>query len=146
MQLVIIYNWSMRFGFSELSTSQRIFISAVGAFVIYGGWGYFVNSMHTHEVAMMVAYVQGSYSFAVTLVMTILIEAIYRLCKNLVNNLFLVNWFTILFCCSIVFSGSWWVNAMAGTPEIFETVILGYILGGIYTVVYVFALSKNTQK
>ena len=53
-----------------------------------------------------------------------------------------VNWFTVVVACSVVFSGSWIVNVAAGTPEVFRTVILGYIVGAFYSVSYVLGLAK----
>ena len=122
-------------------------LSACFAFLFYGGWGYWVNLGYGHEMALKVFMAQGSYSFILTLIMTMLIEGLYRLftCRGSRDqwSRSRVDWSTILSSCFVVFSGSWLVNVFAGTPEIFKTVLLGYMFGGLYTYVYVLGLSRR---
>ena len=111
--------------------------------MLYGTWAYLVNMSHGTASALMAACVQGSYSFVLTFFMTMLVETCYRLVQSLTESRQLVMSLTVLISCSVVFSLSWWVNAMAGTPEIFRTVILGYVVGGAYTIVYVLSLASD---
>lgn len=126
--------------FVHLSPIQRSLLSAFGAFIVYGGWGYYVNSNHAPQVSFKAGFVQGTYSFLLTMMMTLLIEAIYNLISRYVNAKKLTQVMTILITCLLIFSTSWWVNVLAGTPEIFNTVILGYVFGGVFTVSYVFSV------
>ena len=87
--------------------------------------------------------VQGSYSFILTLCMTLLLEGVLKLNMRLFNKVSVINWATIIICCGAVFSVSWGINAAAGTPEILRTVILGYIIGGIYSISYVYGLARS---
>ena len=96
--------------------------------------------------AIKAALVQGSYSFALTFTMTLLIEAMYRGISRWSELESVIKSLTIVSTCSIIYGTSWWVNAMAGTPEIFNTVILGYVVGGIYTITYVFGLSAEKRR
>ena len=121
-------------------------MSAVFALVGYGGWAYMVNSMHGAAVGIKAACVQGSYSFALTFVMTVLIEVLYRFVSSISKIEILIKALTTVVTCAIIFSTSWWVNAMAGTPEIFNTVILGYVIGGVFTIAYVFGLSGEKAR
>lgn len=130
-------------GFSRLTPIQRSAFSAVWALFGYGAWAYLVNSMHGAAAAIKAACVQGAYSFVITFFMTLLIEALYRGIALVFAHGKLTKTLTVLVTCSIIFSTSWWVNAMAGTPEIFGTVILGYVIGGIYTSSYVFGLARD---
>jgi len=93
--------------------------------------------------ASKAASVQGSYSFILTLCMTMLLEGVFRVNSKVFNRTHIINWTTIVICCAAVFSVSWGVNAAAGTPEILRTVILGYIIGGIYCISYVYGLSRS---
>lgn len=129
-------------GFHRLSALQRSTLSAVAALLGYGGWAYLVNSMHGSVPAFKAACVQGSYSLAMTFVMTLMIEGLYRFFGRFLAGGKAAQIATVVVVCAILFSSSWWINAMAGTPEIFNTVILGYIIGGIYTTSYVFGLSR----
>lgn len=131
--------------FTALSPFQRSLASAAAGFVFYGGWAFLVNSMHGSMVAIKAACVQGGYSFTLTFCMTVLVESLFRLISKLSTTPVIVNWATIIITCTIVFSSSWLINTMAGTPEIFKTVILGYIIGSIYSATYVYGLARAKQ-
>ncbi len=115
----------------------------MAGFLFYGSWAFWVNSTHGLEPAVKAACVQGSYSFSLTLVMTLLVESLYKLALRLFDDQYLVQWSTILLSCAIIFSTSWIINTIAGTPEILKTVILGYIIGGIYCITYVQGLARG---
>lgn len=128
--------------FHRLNPIQRSLISAAAGFVFYGAWAFWVNAVHGSMVALRAACVQGGYSFVLTLCMTVLLEGMFRFNSRVFNRRHIINWSTIILCCAVIFSGSWAVNAVAGTPEIFQTVILGYVVGGIYSASYVFSLAR----
>ena len=127
-------------GFSRLSYLQRSFFSALAGLLGYGVWAYLVNSQHGATTAFKAACVQGSYSFILTFVMTLLIEMLYKLFAWASRLERLTRVGTIVSVCAIIYTTSWWINVLAGTPEIFDTVILGYVVGGIYTIGYVQSL------
>ena len=127
--------------FDRMSPFQRSLFSAFAALIAYGGWAYLVNSMHGSFAAIKAACVQGSYSFLLTFVMTILIELLYRASCAITEIDLVSKVLTIMVTCCIIFSASWWVNVLAETPEIFNTVILGYVVGGIFTASYVIGLA-----
>ena len=129
--------------FDRFSLAQRSLIPSFCGFLFYGSWAFFVNVMYGKLVALKAALVQGSYSFLITLFMTLMLEALHRTLSRRISNRVLSSWLTIIICCSLVFSGSWIVNVIAGTPEIFRTVILGYIIGGLFSITYVFGLSQK---
>ncbi|MEM7357765.1 MAG: hypothetical protein AAF431_01555 [Pseudomonadota bacterium] len=137
---------SPRAFFASLNPFQRSLVSAFSGLVGYGGWAYLVNSMHGSFAGFKAACVQGSYSFLLTFVMTMMIEGLYRFMSELSDTEQFNKLATIVVTCAIIFSTSWWVNAMAGTPEIFNTVILGYIIGGVYTISYVIGLSREKMQ
>ncbi|NNC99249.1 MAG: hypothetical protein HKN85_03615 [Gammaproteobacteria bacterium] len=132
--------------FSRLQPLQRILLSAFCALIGYGVWAYLANAMHGYVAGIKAAAVQGSYSFLLTFVMTLLIEAFYRQISRFNFREIVSKYLTIVLTCAIIFSTSWWVNALAGTPEIFNTVILGYVVGGLYTIGYVFGLSAEKMR
>jgi len=142
--MTVVYNTQVLISkFTQLNPFQRSLASASAGFAFYGTWAYLVNSMHGMAPALKAACVQGSYSFSLTLTMTLLIEGLYRQLDRLLNVDFVVVWGTIVLVCAIIFGTSWWINAMAGTPEIFNTVILGYVIGGTYTITYVHGLARG---
>lgn len=104
----------------------------------------FVNLMHGKESAVKAGLVQGIYSFILTFFMTLLLEYIYQRVRKLLRVEAIAIAATVFGSCSIVFSGSWFVNYLSGTPEIFNTVILGYIVGGLYSIIYTVGLARET--
>jgi hypothetical protein len=132
--------------FDRMSPFQRSLFSALAALIAYGGWAYLVNSMHGSFAAIKAACVQGSYSFLLTFLMTILIELLYRVSCAITDADLLRKVLTSVITCCMIFSASWWVNVLAGTPEIFNTVILGYVVGGIFTASYVIGLAGEKDR
>lgn len=104
-----------------------------------------VNIMHGPQVAIKAACVQGSYSFMVTLGMTLMLEAMFYFFIKLTGWYWFSAVITVILSCTPVFIGSWMINVAAGTPEIFETVILGYVVGAVYSSSYVFGLLKKSK-
>ena len=131
--------------FAQLSALQRSLVSAFAGLIGYGGWAYLVNSMHGPAAAIKAACVQGGYSFALTFVVTLLIELIFRHLVQLMQRPALAQLATFVLVCSILFSSSWWINVIAGTPEIFSTVILGYVIGAVYTASYIRGLAASLR-
>jgi len=113
--------------------------------VFYGLWAFLVNIMHGPQAAIKAAWVQGAYSFLVTLGMTLMLEAMYRSLLKVTGLYWFSGFVSVIICCALVFTGSWILNVAAGTPEVFETVILGYIIGLIYSSVYVFGLLRKRK-
>jgi hypothetical protein len=131
--------------FDRFSLVQRSLISSLAGFLFYGLWAFLVNIMHGTQAAVKAACVQGSYSFLITLGITLMLESMYRFLLNLTDLYRVSAVATVLICCTPVFIGSWMVNVAAGTPEVFETVILGYLLGAAYSSIYVLGLLKKSQ-
>jgi hypothetical protein len=67
-----------------LHTTLRLALSGLIAFVFYGAWAYYANSLITDDqsVLLKAALVQGSYSGGVTLIFTFVLELFYTLFKN----------------------------------------------------------------
>ncbi|RBP51355.1 hypothetical protein [Arenicella xantha] len=131
--------------FDRLSALQRSLVAAFAGFLFYGAWAFAINFAYGQASALKAAAVQGSYSFVLTLSMTLVLEAIFKFMSHFFNQRWLIDWTTVLAGCALVFSGSWIVNVMAGTPEIFKTVILGYVVGGFYCAVYVRGLARASK-
>lgn len=130
--------------YKRLSVVQRSLISACAGFGFYGSWAIFVNFMHGKDSALKAGLVQGAYSFLLTFFMTLLLEAIYHRAHRMTGGEKAAIGLTVVLSCTLVFSGSWLVNYWSGTPEIFNTVILGYIFGGLYSLVYTIGLAKES--
>lgn len=130
--------------FASLAASTRIAISSIAAFIGYGSWAYLVNLLHGQAAALKSFLVQGGYSFLMTLVMTTAIEGLYRFFSNLSSRK-VAAMLTVVLVCLTIYITSWTVNSLAATPEIFRTVILGYIISTIYTISYVLGLLHQSR-
>lgn len=129
--------------FDRLTLAQRSLLPSLAGFLFYGTWAFAMNIMHGLPIAARSATVQGTYSFFITLGMTLMIEAMFRLFRRVLPSIWLASVLTIIFSCTPVFIGSWLVNVAAGTPEIFRTVILGYVIGLFFSTTYVIGLQKK---
>lgn len=116
----------------------RSIVSGLFGFAAYGGWAFYVNYAHGLDAAAKAAFTQGSYSFTVTLVMTLLMEYLFRLLANPMLR-FCATFFGT---CALLYSTSWGVNVLAGTPEIFMTILPGIIIGTVYTFIYTLSLVR----
>ncbi|MGQ8366261.1 hypothetical protein [Glaciecola sp. 1036] len=63
-----------------MSTYIRLFVSAFVAFSFYASWAWYANSLITSDTSILfkAAIVQGTYSGAITLIFTYLLESCYR--------------------------------------------------------------------
>ena len=113
-------------------------LAACCGFLGYGGWAYFANIGYGSGTALKAALTQGSYSFVVTLVLTLFMEFTYRLSEKpwLRFNL------TFTLTCLLLYATSWGVNALAGTPKILLTILPGAVISTCYTFSYTLALGK----
>ena len=63
-----------------MTSSQRLWLSAIVSFLFYAGWSFFANRLVTDDMTVLVrsALVQGIYSGGVTLGFTWLLEHFYQ--------------------------------------------------------------------
>lgn len=120
------------------SAKLRLILPAIMGFVAYGAWAYFANDEFTTEVALKAAMTQGSYSFIITLILSVLIEYLYKRLNKINHH----HWWVISISCLLLYSSSWFVNFIAETPNIVMTILPGAMMSTIFTVVYVFNLKQ----
>ena len=120
-------------------------IRSIGAglagFAAYGGWAVFANWSHGETIALKSGLVQGSYSFLLTLSMTLVTEWLHKLAIELTYRIPLL----MLSICSVLFCTAYGINYAAATPEILMTIVPGFIIGSTYTLIYILGLEKRTQ-
>jgi hypothetical protein len=107
-------------------------------FIVYGGWAFYVNSQHGIAVGFKAGFVQGTYSFALTLSTTMLMEFLWTSLQNTRRPYFL----TLSITNTITFTTAYLINWVFGTPEILLTILPGFLIGIGYTAFYLFSLSK----
>ncbi len=117
----------------------RSLLAGLAGFLAYGGWAVYANWSHGETIAYRSGLVQGSYSFLLTWVMTLVTEWLFA---KLANVPFRV---ALLMCMvmPILFATAYAINYAAGTPEILMTIIPGFVIGSTYTLVYVIGLERQ---
>lgn len=94
------------------------FVSALSAFVLWGGWAYFINGGSQHAISLKSGLIQGSASFIITLLMVHAVTWLYRQLPPGSRQLWLPSVITIL-CTG---SGLATIHLLAGTPRILATI------------------------
>ena len=124
----------------SLLRSPRVRATGAGlaGFVAYGGWGWWVNLGYGKFVAVKAGLVQGSYSFLLTFFSTLLMEWLYARLKG---QPFPVVTTTVL-TSVLLFIVAFCIQTAAGPPEVLLTILPGYVVGTVYSGVYVAGLAK----
>jgi len=120
---------------------SRITLSALAALMGYGAWAYWINLSHGAGAAMKAAFVQGSYSFILTFLLSLLIEVLFQRWSHRRYGALLVG----VFVCCLIYSLSWGVNVLAMTPEILWTILPGALMSTIFTASYLLGLKELYQ-
>jgi len=115
-------------GNARVKSSMRYqLLSALAAFVLWGGWAYWVNHDSSENV-WLVAFTQGAASFAITLLM---VQAITWLYPILVRS-----WHGVPLpaVCTVLATGSALVmiHRIVGTPHIAATVAPALSVGFLF--------------
>ncbi|MDM3869990.1 hypothetical protein QSV34_01340 [Porticoccus sp. W117] len=126
---------------AKLSPTARILLSAVAAFVCYGGWTLFVNSDGGVMSAMSYALSYGGYSFVMTLLTTVLLEFLYRYFAHHRKGPLVAGIIT----CLLLYMGAWCVNFAAGTPNILLTILPGAAFSTLFVISYLLTLAKTAK-
>jgi hypothetical protein len=120
------------------SRTLRGIAAGILGFVVYGGWAFYVNSQHGAAVGLKAGFVQGTYSFALTLSTTLLMEFLWTSLQNTRGRYFL----TLSITNSLTFTTAYLINSVFLTPEILPTIIPGFLIGIVYSAFYLFSLRK----
>jgi hypothetical protein len=116
----------------------RAIAAGILGFIVYGGWAFYVNSKHGVAVGLKAGFVQGTYSFALTLSTALFMEFLWTSLQNTRERYFL----TLSITNSLTFATAYLVNWVFLTPEILPTIIPGFLIGIIYSAFYLFSLRK----
>ncbi len=125
---------------SRLKTSEtaRSLIAGLAGFLVYGGWAWYVNAAHSAEAGMRAGLLQGTYSLILTFSTTLLMERVYAMLKTRNGAVALTTAMTSV----LLFITAAGIHMIAATPEILMTILPGWVIGTIYTAVYVISLHR----
>ncbi|NOQ34487.1 MAG: hypothetical protein GQ569_01150 [Methylococcaceae bacterium] len=118
------------------------FLSAILAFILWGGWAYYINGRENPEMAIISAITQGTASFTITLLMVHAVSWIYhRLPKN--------SWQILLpaiFTVSVTGSCLAAIHYTVGTPEIIYTISPALSVAFAFCLYTAYKLRKASHK
>jgi hypothetical protein len=110
----------------------RSLASAIAAALLYGAWAFVVNTGHGVPRALRAGLTQALLSFVQTLLMTLLMETLFRLPRR--------PWVGGVLAASgalvVASTVSVTVHVVAGTPELLQTVAPVLSLGALFFVLY----------
>ena len=120
------------------NVTMRILLPPLAGLLFYGGWAFWVNYEHGQVAAFKAACTQGGYSFAITLLLALVIEWLFKSLEPLCFR----SLFVAVIACSLLYSSAWGINVLTGTPNILPTLLPGAAISTVYTVIYIVTLNR----
>lgn len=106
---------------------------------VYGTWAYLANRYAGAAAAGLAALVQGSYSFALTVVLTgfieMLVAALGRSAPALAG--------VVAIAAAVLFAVAFVLQWLAATPSILATILPGWIIGTAYAGAYTMSIRRG---
>jgi hypothetical protein len=102
---------------SKISKRYNI-VSALAAFVVWGGWAYYINDTGSENVRFISALTQGVSSLIITLALVKLVSFIFNRLPRKILSVFIASIISVTCSGSCLIA----VHYLIGTPEIFNTV------------------------
>lgn len=124
------------------SPLARSLCAAAVAFVFYAIWAAWANRMHDTSMIRLAALTQGSYSAAITFVMTSLVELLYR--GNASIRLRVIR--SVAATVVLLVVSSVGIHLVAGTAEVLVTVLPSWVFGSAYAFSYALALARAERR
>ena len=114
------------------------FLSALLAFLLWGGWAFYVNGQTSVTVGSTAAITQGTASAVITLFMVRAVTWLYKILPKTFFQMILPGFLTVCFTGSCLTG----IHYLAGTPEIFYTVSPALTVAFLFNVFTTFKLIK----
>lgn len=128
-----------------MANTGRLFtaLSALAAFLLWGGWAYFVNAPETSLTAaatrLTSALTQGTASFLITLFMVRAVSALFNRLPANAFRLLLPAVITV----SLTGSGLAIIHALIGTAKILYTIAPALSVAFLFCLLTAYKLSKT---
>lgn len=119
-----------------------IFLSAILAAIIYGGWAAYANYSHGFNASVMASAVQAIYAFTSTFIVGRIAEKVYVRFGCGFKGI--TVGFIIAFLVMLIIPIA--VHLLAGTPEIIMTILPGLIWGALYIIGFLSLIERNRKK
>lgn len=120
------------------TSRQFNLVSAALAFLIWGGWAYYVNNDQGSSTGLISGITQGSASFIITLAMVHTVTWLYKNIPPSPLQLFLPAIITVSITASCLYS----VHSLVGTPNIAYTIAPALSVAFMFCVFTCFKLDR----
>ena len=107
------------------------------AFCVLGGWAVWANRAHAMPAPLIAGLVQGLISATITIALQRLITATYGATHSPLATIGAAACFSL-----VTISGIHWLS---GTPEILATIILPWLVGVSYIILFTLGLHKGAR-
>lgn len=124
--------------------TSRIFnlFSALLAFVLWGGWAYYINSASSAKSGVVSALTQGTASFLITLFMVHAVSFLFHWFQNPVTKVLLPAIVVVSFTSLCLVN----VHLLMGTPRVFYTIFPALTVAFSFCLYTSFKLLKIHQQ
>lgn len=128
---------------TENKTSKRYNLLSAGlAFLLWGGWSYFVNRHAPEYSPLISALAQGAGSFVITLVIVRCVSWIYARLPGGAIRLLAPSVLTVTATGSLLY----WIHMLVGTSEIAKTIALPLLVAFAFAVYTTFLIHRQREK
>ncbi len=126
---------------SVRTTSLYNLASAIAAFVMWGGWAFYVNSRNSDSSGIVSGIAQGTASFTITLLMVHAITFLYHKFNHLLLKLVLPALLTV----SVTSTCLVLIHLLVGTPHIVSTIAPALSVAFAFCLLTTFKLNRIDQ-
>ena len=112
--------------------------SALLAFLLWGGWAWYVNGADDDWHTLLTALAQGTSSFLITLVLVALVTRLYHVFEHPVARLWLPTLVTVALSVSMLILVHLWVE----TDKLFFTILPPSTVAFLFCMFTTFKLQK----
>jgi len=128
-------------GQSQPVKTSRVYnvLSALAAFVMWGGWAYFINSGFGESTRIISAIAQGTASFVITLFMVHAVTWLFHRMTNELLKLILPAVLTVSFTGTCLAT----LHFLVGTPRILQTIAPALTVAFLFCLYTSFKLKRS---
>jgi ABC-type antimicrobial peptide transport system permease subunit len=123
------------------TTKQFRFLSASLAFILWGGWAFFINQKETVQVGVTSGVTQGTASFLITLFLVHAVTRLYHQFNHPIAKLL----FPAIVTVSFTGTGLLLIHSIAQTPRILVTILPAISVAFTFCLFTAYKLHKTSQ-
>lgn len=121
------------------TTKRFRFLSASIAFILWGGWAFFINQKNTIQAGVISGITQGTASFLITLFLVHAVTRLYHQFSHPFTKLLFPAIVTVSFTSSCLL----YIHYLAQTPHILLTILPAITVAFSFCLFTAYKLHKN---